>query len=374
MPVQRKGVIPVGMPALVGNEKAYVLDCLETTWISGTGKYIDRFETKFAAFCGGKHAISCCNGTAALHLALAALGVGCGDEVIVPTLTFVATANAVRHSGAKPVFVDVEPDTWNIDPALIQEAITPRTKAVVAVHLYGHPADMDPLLSVAREAGLFVIEDCAEAHGAQYKSKTVGSLADAATFSFYANKIISTGEGGAVVTDSTSVDARIRQLAAHGSDPSRRYFFPVVGFNYRMSNIEAAIGLAQMEKANWHIDRRREVASWYSQHLSKMDCLTLPIERAEMRNVYWMYSVILDESLAITRDSVMQRLGDAGIETRPLFPAIHTLPPYASSGGKVSFPIAERLAARGISLPTWAGMTIEDVSYICDALGEAISG
>ncbi|HEX5576551.1 MAG TPA: DegT/DnrJ/EryC1/StrS aminotransferase family protein, partial [Gemmatimonadales bacterium] len=229
--------IPVAAPMLVGNEKAYVLDCLDSSWISSAGQYVSRFEAAFADFCGVKHAVACCNGTAALHVALSALGVGPGDEVIVPTLTFVATANAVIQCGARPVFVDSEPETWNIDPALIEAKITPRTKGIIVVHLYGHPAEMESIVSTARRHGLFVVEDAAEAHGAEHNGRRVGSLGDVGIFSFFGNKIITTGEGGMVTTSDDTLAARVRQLKAQGIDPNRRYWYPVIGYNYRMTNV-----------------------------------------------------------------------------------------------------------------------------------------
>ena len=240
--------IPVAAPALIGNEKAYVLDCLESSWISSNGAYIERFETVFADFIGTRHALSCCNGTVALHLALLALDVRPGDEVIVPSLTYVASANAVMYCGAKPVLVDSEPETWNLDPARIEELINPRTRGIIVVHLYGHPANMDPILEIARRRHLFVVEDAAEAHGATYRGQKVGTLGDLATFSFYGNKVITTGEGGMVCTNNEVLARKVRQLKGQGQDPRRRYWFPIVGYNYRMTNIEAAIGLAQLER------------------------------------------------------------------------------------------------------------------------------
>jgi len=248
-----KRFIPVANPVLNGNEKKYVLDCLESTWISSSGKYVKRFEEGFANYCCVKHALSCCNGTVALHLALLALGVGPEDEVIVPTLTFVATTNAVSYCGARPVFIDVDQETWNIDPALIEEKITTRTKGIIAVHLYGHPVDMDPIISIAFNHNLFVIEDAAEAHGAKYKGRMIGSISDIATFSFYGNKIITTGEGGMVVTSDDTLANKINQLKESGMDPDKRYWFPTIGYNYRMTNVAAAIGLAQLEKIDEHI-------------------------------------------------------------------------------------------------------------------------
>lgn len=359
--------IPVAEPALVGNEKKYVLDCLESTWISSNGKYIQQFEEAFAKFCGVKCALSCCNGTVALHLALLALGVGPGDEVIVPTLTFVATANAVSYCGATPVFVDSEIETWNMDTSLLEDLITPRTKGIVVVHIYGHPVDMDPVLAVARKHGLFVIEDAAEAHGAEYKGRKVGSIGDIATYSFYGNKIITTGEGGMVVTSNRELACRIRQLRAQGMDSHRRYWFPVIGYNYRMTNVAAAIGLAQLEKVNWHVTRRREIATQYARCLGDVPGVRFQAEKPWARNVYWMTSVVLDEQWP-DRDLVMEKLADAGIETRPFFYPMHTLPIYCKSARGQDYPISEKVAARGINLPSSAKLTEEDVGYICDQL------
>lgn len=370
--MSKRQFIPVAAPVLVGNEKMYVLDCLESSWISSSGQYVERFERAFAEFCSVKHAISCCNGTAALHLALVALDVGPEDEVIVPTLTFVATANAVTYCGARPVFVDAEPETWNIDPALIEAKITPHTKGIIVVHIYGHPVDMDPVLEIARQHGLFVVEDAAEAHGAQYKGHQVGSLGNIATFSFYGNKIITTGEGGMVVTDDDELAHKVRQLKGQGMDPQRRYWFPIIGYNYRMTNIQAAIGLAQLEKVDWHIQQRCEIASWYCDRLRQVPGLILPVEREWAKNVYWMFSIVLDESLPLSRDEVMVALQEKGIETRPFFHPMHTLPPYRNLAEKDHFSVVEELATRGINLPTWAGLPEEDVDFVCEALRETL--
>lgn len=365
--------IPVAAPMLAGNEKAYVLDCLESTWISSRGEYIERFETAFADFCGVKHAASCSNGTTALHLALMALGVEPGDEVIVPTLTFVATANAVAYCGARPVFVDSEPATWNMDPALIEAKITPRTKGVIVVHLYGHPVDMDAVMSIANRHGLFVLEDAAEAHGARYKGQVVGSIGQIATFSFFANKVFSTGEGGMVITNDEGMDSMVRLLKEQGMDPNRRYWHPIIGYNYRMTNIAAAIGLAQMEKAAWHLERRREVAAWYREELEGVAGLRFQVEEEWARHVYQFVTVVLDNGVPLSREEIIAHLHDRGIEGRPVVYPSHTLPPYRNSCLGESFPVAERIASRGINLPTWAGLTREDVRYVCDTLLECLS-
>ena len=366
MKVNRK--IPVAAPALIGNERKYVLDCLETSWISSNGEYIGRFEKAFAEFCGTRSALACANGTVALHVALLGLGVQAGDEVIVPSLTYVATANAVSYCGATPVLVDSEPVTWNMDPSQIDALITPRTKGIIVVHLFGHPVDMDPVMEIAEQHGLFVLEDAAEAHGAEYKGRRVGSIGHAATFSFYGNKIITTGEGGMVVTNDDALAARVRQLKGQGMQPGSRYWFPVVGYNYRMTNIEAAIGLAQLEDIDWHLARRRENAEWYFEFLKDCDRVRLQPEMPWARNVYWINSVVLDESVPLGRDEVMEALADQGIESRPFFYPMHVLPIYQGIAGPAGYPVADALSSRGINLPSSANLTREDVRYVSECL------
>lgn len=361
--------IPVANPCFIGNEKKYVDDCMESGWISSAGKYVELFENGFAEFCGVKHAIACCNGTVALHLALLALGVRAGDEVIVPTLTFVATANAVSYCGARPVFVDSEAETWNLDPARIEEKITARTKGIVAVHLYGHPAKMRELREIAGRRNLFLLEDAAEAHGAVCDGKMVGSLGDAAVFSFYANKIITTGEGGMVVTDDDALADRARLLRGQGMDANRRYWHTIVGYNYRMMNLPAAIGLAQLEHVDQQLELRSRVANFYIKRLREIGGLSWQTEQSWARHVYWMFNVVLEPEMWESRDAVIQILAEQGIETRPVFYPVHSLPPYADSvGTQEEFSVAENLSRNGISLPTWAGLTEDNIDKICRAL------
>lgn len=364
--------IPVANTFLTGNEKKYVDDCMESGWISSAGKYIELFETNFAKFCGVKHAVACCNGTVALHLALIALGVQPGDEVIVPTLTFVATPNAVTYCGAQPVFVDSESDTWNLDPQQVEAKITPRTKGIIAVHLYGHPAKMFELREIADRHNLFLLEDAAEAHGAICGGKVVGSLGDAAAFSFYANKIITTGEGGMVVTNNDALADRARLFRGQGMDSNRRYWHPVVGYNYRMMNLPAAIGLAQLEKIDRQLELRSRIAELYRVGLQEMPGIMWQSEQSWARHAYWMFSVVFDREIWQNRDAVMEILSRLGIETRPIFYPAHSLPPYVNLAGGESFPIAENLSANGISLPTWAGLTEDDIDYVCRALCQCL--
>lgn len=360
--------IPVSEPKLCGKEREYVLDCLDTGWISSNGKYVTKFEEQFGAFVGVPHAIAVCNGTCALHVALEALGIGQGDEVIVPSFTYVASANAVRYTGAKPVFVDSEPDTWNVDPNKIEEAVTPRTRAIVPVHLYGHPCDMAPILDIASRKNLFVVEDAAEAFGSQYNGKMIGSLGTVATFSFFGNKTITTGEGGMVVTRDAKLADKIRLLKGQGVSPTRQYYFEVVGYNYRMTNIEAAIGLAQLENATAFIERKREIARCYERLLRGTQGLRLPVEKHYALNSYWMYSIVVDDSFGTDRNSLMAHLRACSVETRPFFYPCHLLPPYRT--GSLQCPVAEDLGNRGINLPSSAKLTDSQIEYIVNCIQE----
>lgn len=363
--------IPVAQPLLAGNERKYVLDCLDTSWISSVGKYIGAFEEAFAHFCGAKHAVSANNGTTALHLALVALDLQPGDEVIIPTVTYIATANAVRYCGATPVLADVDPETMNLEPTDIERRITPRTKGIIPVHLYGHPADMTAINAVAARHGLWVLEDAAEAHGAEVSGRKVGTLGKCAIFSFFGNKIVTTGEGGMITTDDDELAARLRLFRGQGMDPQRRYWFPVIGYNYRMTNIQAAIGLAQMEGIDRSIAERDRLARWYDAALARVrESLVLPTCKPWARQVFWMYTVFLREGNAEARDAVMQALDKAGIETRPVFHPMHVLPPYRQES---SFPVADTWAQRGINLPTYQGLSEDQVRYIADCLASALA-
>jgi perosamine synthetase len=365
--------IPVAVPNFFGNEKKYVNDCIDTTWISSKGKYITKFEDSFANYMGSKNAISCCNGTVALHLPLMALGLKEGDEVIVPSFTYIATANAVRYCGAKPVFADCLYDTWNIDPDDILRKITPKTKGIIPVHLYGNPCDMDPILEIARSNNLFVLEDAAECHGATYKSKKAGTFGDAGIFSFFGNKIITTGEGGMVVTDNLALAEKMRLLKGQGMDPKRRYWFNEVGYNYRMTNIEAAIGLAQLEKIDEHIKARCDVAAAYDKLFKGFeDYLVTQVITKNAKSVFWMYSIRLTDKSKISRDELMENLNEDGIETRPLFYPMHIMPPYYDESAKC--PITEKIACNGINIPTHSTLNNEDIEYIADKIKKYVVG
>ena len=337
--------LPVAAPTLSGNERAYVLECLDSTWISSSGRFLDAFEAEFARFCGVSHAVAVNNGTTALHLALTALGIGPGDEVIVPDLTYIASANAVTYCGAKPVFVDCEPLTLNLDPDRLAARITSRTKAILPVHLYGHPAAMDRILDLAARHNLIVVEDAAEAHGATFRGRPVGSFGTCATFSFYGNKIITTGEGGMVVTDDDALAARLRLYRGQGVDPQRRYIHPVVGFNYRMTNIAAAIGLAQLERIDMILAARRQVADWYAERLAGISSLRLLGAEPWAVPVPWLVTVLLTEGGANERDAVMATLLADGIDSRPVFYPMHEQPPYRE---EARYPVAEIWSSRGL--------------------------
>ena len=365
--------IRVAEPCLDGNEEQYVLDCLRSSWISSRGKYIEQFEEMVASFCGVRHAVATNNGTTALHLALAAHGLRPGDDVLVPSLSYIASANTIHYCHATPVFVDSCTANMTIDPDALGRALTPRTRGIVTVPLYGHPVDLAPILDFAERHGLFVIEDAAEALGARYRGQPIGSLGDCATFSFFGNKIITTGEGGMVVTDDSKLADRLRLLRGQGVSPTRRYWHIDVGFNYRMTNICAAIGCAQMEQIDLHLNRRREVAGWYFDELSRLrDYLVLPQEASWAHHCYWMFTVQLTRRAVRSRDEVIAVLDEKGIETRPVFYPMHTMPPYEHL--PADCPVAEQLAATGISLPTHAKLTQADVKTVCHELATCIAG
>ncbi len=364
--------IPVSEPVLGGNEEKYVLECVRSSWISSLGKFIPQFEEGFARFCGSKYGVAVMNGTAALQLALAALGIGEGDEVIIPDLTFVATANAVRYLGAKPVFVDSEKSSWNIDPGKIEAAITKRTKAIMPVHLYGHPCDMGPVMEIAKKHSLFVIEDGAEAHGAEYKGRKVGSIGHVGCFSFYGNKIITTGEGGMCVTNDAKLAERMQFLRDHAMSSEKRYWHPEIGYNLRMTNIQAAIGVAQLEQIEKFLAVKTRNAKLYSSLLQKVSGLTLQPQLPWAKSVYWMHSVLVDEKeFGCSRDELMAKLKERGIDSRPFFYPMHQLPMYSEGYSDKDFPVAVELSRRGINLPSSVKLSEDDIRRVCAAIAEA---
>jgi perosamine synthetase len=357
---------PVAAPHLSGREAFYVNECLRTNWISSQGQFINRFEEQFAHAVNRKHAVATCNGTVALHLALLGLGVGPGDEVIVPSLTYIATANAVAYCGATPVFADCDPETWCLSPASVARLISLRTKGIIPVHLYGHPCDMTALLELADAHQLWVMEDCAEAFGATFDGRPVGSFGAASMFSFFGNKILTTGEGGMVVTDDDQLAARLRLVKGQGMDPARRYWHPIIGYNYRMTNIAAAIGLGQLEHVDQLMGDRKRIAGWYRERLRGFPGLTLPVEAPGASNIFWLYSILLDDPA--WRNPLMTELAQAGIETRPLFYPVHVFPMYRQCRTDAGCEVAGDLSARGINLPTSSYLNEEDIDVITGEL------
>jgi perosamine synthetase len=355
--------IPVYRPDLTGNELRYVTQCVESSWISSKGPFVGQFESRFAQRIGCEHATAVCNGTVALHLALLALGIGPGDEVIVPTLTYIAPVNAVAYTGATPVFVDSTADTWQIDPAEVARRITPRTKAVIAVHLYGHPCDMTELVSLCKASRMFLIEDCAEAIGAEHRGRHVGSFGDVATFSFFGNKTITTGEGGMVVTNDRTIFERARHFKGQGLADQREYWHDVIGYNYRMTNVCAAFGVAQLERLDELLERKRAIAARYRERLRGLP-VEFQAERPDARHGWWMVSILVRQPA--DRDPLRRHLAELGIETRPLFFPVHTMPMYSKRYERHS--VAENLAWRGINLPSWPGLSDDDVDWICSAI------
>jgi perosamine synthetase len=360
--------IPVYRPWLAGNEKKYVNECLDSTWISSKGKFIPLFEQKFSEYLGVRHAASVCNGTVALHAALLALGIGPGDEVIVPTLTYIASVNAITYTGAIPVFVDSLPDTWQMDPDDVKKKITGKTKAIMAVHLYGHPCQMDKLCSIAKDHGTYLIEDCAEALGSEFKDRKVGTFGDIASFSFFGNKTVTTGEGGMVTTNDDTLHDRVVHFKGQGLAKHREYWHDVIGYNYRMTNICAAIGLAQLEKVKETIARKREIAHQYQKLLRDIP-VTCHGEQPATFNTYWMFSILVNK--AEQRDPLRDFLRQKGIETRPLFYPAHTMPMYSQKFQKHA--VAEDLGWRGINLPSYPELTERDINLICESLKEGLS-
>lgn len=390
MPNQ-EGLIPVNEPLLGRNALAYVTQCIETGWISSAGSFVRRFEQEFARDLGVKHAVTTTSGTTALHLTMASLGLGPGDEVIVPALTMIAVPYAVLYTGAEPVFVDVDPEIFAIDPKKIREFIdrdcffeqkegkllnrkTGRTvRAIVPVHLYGHPCDMDEILAVAKRYSLAVIEDAAEAHGALYfpagnkaSGRLVGTIGLAGCFSFYANKIVTTGEGGMVVTDDDGLAERARRLKDLAHDPERRFLHTELGFNYRLTNLQAAVGVAQLEEIDRFIAIKQEMARTYQELLSGVPGLILPQEKEWARSVYWMYAVLVEKEFGLSRDELMKRLRERGVDTRTFFIPLHRQPLFQAKAAyrNLSFPVSEALSEKGLYLPSGLALTKDQMKRV----------
>jgi len=368
-----KKFVPVCEPALFGKEWEYVKDAVESGWISSSGKYVKKFEEEFARYCGVKHGISCCNGTTALHLAIQALRLRKGDEVIIPNFTMIASAFAVCYAGAIPVFVDADRETWNIDPAKIEEKITPKTKAIMVVHIYGNPCEMNQINEIAKKYNLKIIEDAAEAHGAEYEGKKCGSLSDVACFSFFANKIITTGEGGMVVTNDDEIAKKCRYYKnlCFPLDSPRNYTHEDIGANYRMSNLHAAIGLAQTEKIEDYVEMRIKNNSLYEKFLKGIKGIIFPVSRNNVKNVFWMNGIVVDEKeFGMNRDDLMKKLAEEGIDTRLFFNGMHKQNSLKKFGCNCEekYPVSDWLAEKGFYLPSGSNLELETIKRICDII------
>ena len=358
--------IPISKPSITEKELAYVTDAVQSTWISSLGKYIDTFEAEFAKFCEAKYAVAVSNGTVAIHLALEALGIGEGDEVIVPDLSFVATANSVLHARATPVFADIDPYNFCLDPAVIESLITPRTKAIMPVHLYGHPADMKAICDIADKHQLLVIEDAAEAHGAMAYGKKVGSWGHCATFSFYGNKNITTGEGGMITTNDESFYQKCRHMRDHAMSKEKRYWHTMVGYNYRMTNIQAAIGCAQLERVMDIMAKKEEIFSWYHRELDGFPGVSLNRTYPWATHAYWLICIELKGYTEQQRDEFMLALKEDGVDTRPFFYPMSDMP-YLSKY-TTNTPVTHRVYQQGVNLPTYFDLTREEVSQVCSVI------
>ena len=370
-------MIPVNEPLLDGNEKKYLNECIETGWISSEGPFVQRFEERMAAACGRRHAAAVCNGTAALELAVAALSLQPGDEVIMPAFTIISCAAALVRCGLVPVLVDSDPVTWNMDPAHIEARITPKTRAIMVVHIYGLPTDMDPVLELAGRYGLKVIEDAAEMHGQSYRGRACGSFGDLSVFSFYPNKHITTGEGGMVLTDDEELADRCRSLRNLCFQAKKRFVHEELGYNFRMTNLQAAVGLAQLERLHEFVVRKRRMGRRYTGMLADVAGLELMQTAAPYaENIYWVYGIVLKDEVPFDADGAMRRLGQQGIGTRPFFWPMHEQPVFRKMGlfAEERHPVAERLARRGFYLPSGMALTDGQMDEVVESVKELMTG
>jgi perosamine synthetase len=376
-------LIPVNEPRLDGRELEYVTECLKTGWISSAGHFLERFEQTWAAYCGRAYGVAVSNGTVALQLAISALRLQPGDEVIMPSFTIISCATAVVYEGAIPVLVDADPETWCMDVAQVEARITPRTRAIMPVHIYGHPVDMDPLLRIAQKHSLAVVEDAAEAHGAGYLSKLgpepawrrCGSFGELSCFSFYANKLVTTGEGGMVVTDDAALAKRLRDLRNLAFAPERRFLHRELGFNFRMTNIQAAIGQAQAERIDETVARKRAIRERYVEELHALPGIRTQAERPWARSVGWMNGFVLDSSSGFTAASAAKALAELGVETRPFFVGMHRQPALRDRGwfeGEF-YPVTDELAEMGLYLPSGLALTNNQQDAVISAVKQVLS-
>jgi len=365
-------MIPVNEPRIAKNALKYVSNCIKTGWVSSSGSYLKEFEEKFAARFGVKHAITTSNGTASLHLSIAALNIGKGMEVILPAHTMMSSAAAIVYTGATPVLVDVERDSWNMDVSQIEKKITKKTKAIMPVHIYGLPVDMDPVIKLAKQYDLAIVEDAAESTGATYKNKLTGTLGDFGCFSFYANKIITTGEGGMVLTNSDKLAAHARLLKDMAHSPKQRFLHEEIGFNYRMTNMQAALGLAQLEELDLYLETKIWMAKMYNKLLSGLEGITLPIEKSWAKNVYWMYGILIEDSFGISRSKFMQELLDRGVDSRTFFVPMNSQPALLKMGlySKEKYPVADEIGMKGLYIPSGLAITKVQIEKVCEVIIE----
>jgi perosamine synthetase len=367
-------LIPVNEPLLTEADFASVNDALRSGWISGSGPHIETFEQRWAAYCGRKHGIAVANGSVALHVAVSLLDLEPGDEVIMPSFTIISCAWPVILCNATPVLVDSDPRTWTIDVEKIRRRITRRTRAIMPVHMYGNPVDMQPVLDLAAEYGLQVIEDAAEAHGALYRGQRIGSFGSMSCFSFYANKLITTGEGGMLLVDDDRLAERARRLRNLGFQPGRRFVHNELGYNFRLTNLQAALGVAQVERIEEIVARKRAMGRAYTERLSRLGGLELQVEQKASRSVYWMYGLLVRETTGLDAAELGRRLAERGIETRPFFLGMHEQPVLRKRGlfRNQSYPVSERLARQGLYLPSGLGLEEAQIDCICQAVAEAL--
>ena len=377
-------MIPVNEPLLSGHELEYVTECIRSGWISSAGHYITEFESKWAQYCGRKYGVAVCNGTAALQASVAALKIAPGDEVIMPSFTMISCALAVLYSAGMPVLVDSNQNTWTMDINRVADKITSRTRAIMAIHIYGHPVDMDPLVELAERHNLVLIEDAAEGHGAEYLSgrttvnpswRRCGSFGALSCFSFYANKLITTGEGGMVLTDDLALAERVRSLRNLYFQEDRRFYHEELGFNFRMTNVQAALGLAQMERIEELIAKKRWIGQEYTKRLQGISGLQLPVVEPWARNIYWMYGVVVAEETGIDARALAQKLTERGVETRPFFWGMHEQPVFRNRGWfrNESYPVTERLSRRGLYLPSGMALSEEQLAHVATAVREIVA-
>jgi len=367
--------IPVNQPLLDGTEKKYMLECIESGWISSEGPFVRQFEEKFTARVQRAYGIAVCNGTAALDAAVEALGIGTGDEVILPSFTIISCVGQIVRAGAKPVLVDSDPVTWNMDVSQVKAKISPRTKAIMVAHIYGLPVDMDPVLDLATQHGLKVIEDAAEMHGQEYKERPCGSFGDISTFSFYPNKLVTTGEGGMVVTNDEHLAEQCRSLRNLCFEPHRRFVHHRLGWNLRMTNMQAAMGLAQLERLDEFTVKQRRMGARYTELLDSLPGVQLPLPKTDYaENIYWVYGLVLDNHLGFDAEEAMRRLTSEGIGCRPFFCPMHQQPILRRMGmfENESYPVAERLYRQGFYIPSGLALTEEQIERVAEAVWKAL--